>query len=216
MRRSGNPTELAGAIAAFQAEMQRLALAAVRAVVEEEIARRRARPERARPGKRRPTRPVGRQLELGFAQAPPRQQLELPLARLAGPDAGLHPESQVKAQPELEGAGASDAAIAFATATEDQRLSLPVDGRGRPRWTRESIVAELATWLLSGTAIDAQFLARHGPRGLVTAVRRVFGRFDAALNLAALHNAKLYPEGPPVRSAGRGMAVAAAMWKDAK
>ena len=66
-------------------------------------------------------------------------------------------------------------------------------------WTRESIVNELANWMLSGTAIDATFVTRHGPPGLVAATRRVFGRFDAALNVAALHVSKLYPDGPPER-----------------
>ena len=66
-------------------------------------------------------------------------------------------------------------------------------------WTRESIINELATWMSSGTAIDAPFMTRHGPPGLVAATRRVFGRFEAALNVAALHFAKLHPEGPPAR-----------------
>ncbi|HEX8109681.1 MAG TPA: hypothetical protein VF516_18245 [Kofleriaceae bacterium] len=76
------------------------------------------------------------------------------------------------------------------------------------RWTRDSIVSELATWMLSGTVIDAQFMTRHGPKGLVAAVRRVFGRFEAALNVAALHNAKLYPEGPPTRGTSAGPRIA--------
>ena len=88
--------------------------------------------------------------------------------------------------------------------------ALQSKGRGRPRWTREAIVSELATWLLSGTAIDAQFVARYGPRGLVTAARRIFGRFDAAFNLAALHNAKLYPDRPPARGVARGAPTAVA------
>ena len=215
MRRSGRPTDLPGAVAAFQAEVQRLAFAAVRAVIKEEIALRRARPERARPHKGRLVQQRAGQLELGFTQAPQRQ-LELPLAQPAAAEAGLHPESQVKTQPELARAGKADAADALLTATEDQQPGVAVGGRGRPRWTRDAIISELATWLLSGTAIDAQFMARHGPRGLAAAARRIFGRFDAALNLAALHNAKLYPDGPPARGAGRGTAVAAAMWKDAK
>jgi len=66
-------------------------------------------------------------------------------------------------------------------------------------WTRESIINELTTWTLSGTMIDAQFLTRHGPPGLVAAIRRVFGRFEAALNVAALNVSKLYPDGPPAR-----------------
>ncbi|HEY6175906.1 MAG TPA: hypothetical protein VIX73_15740 [Kofleriaceae bacterium] len=89
--------------------------------------------------------------------------------------------------------------------------SVPIGGRRRPRWTREAIISELVTWLLSGTAIDAQFMTRHGPRGLATAARRIFGRFDAALNHAALHNAKLYPEGPPARGVSRGGLAPAAI-----
>jgi hypothetical protein len=72
-------------------------------------------------------------------------------------------------------------------------------GRKRVPWTREAIINELATWMLSGTAIDATFVSRHGPPGLVAATRRVFGRFEAALNVAALHVSKLYPDGPPER-----------------
>jgi hypothetical protein len=49
----------------------------------------------------------------------------------------------------------------------------------------------------SGTVIDAPFVTRHGPPGLVAATRRVFGRFEAALNVAGLHVSKLYPDGPP-------------------
>jgi hypothetical protein len=72
-------------------------------------------------------------------------------------------------------------------------------GRKRVTWTREAIINELATWMLSGTSIDATFVARHGPPGLVAATRRIFGRFDAALNVAGLHVSKLYPDGPPER-----------------
>jgi len=75
----------------------------------------------------------------------------------------------------------------------------PATGRKRVPWTREAIIHELATWMLSGTSIDATFVSRHGPPGLVAATRRVFGRFEAALNVAALHVSKLYPDGPPGR-----------------
>jgi hypothetical protein len=78
----------------------------------------------------------------------------------------------------------------------------PPDDRetGRKRaWTRDKIVSELATWLVSGTTIDAAFVTRHGPPGLVAATRRVFGRFDAALNVASLHVSKMYPDGAPAR-----------------
>jgi len=66
-------------------------------------------------------------------------------------------------------------------------------------WTREAIINELASWLASGTTIDATFVTRHGPPGLVAATRRIFGRFEAALNVAALQVSKLYPDGPPSR-----------------
>lgn len=70
-------------------------------------------------------------------------------------------------------------------------------GGKRVRWTRESIIDELARWMVTGTALDASFVKRNGPPGLVPAAIRVFGRFDAALNVAGLHVAKLYPAGPP-------------------
>ena len=72
-------------------------------------------------------------------------------------------------------------------------------GRKRVPWTRESVVDELTKWMLSGTSIDATFVKRHGPPGLVAATRRIFGRFEAALNVAGLNISKLYPEGPPNR-----------------
>jgi hypothetical protein len=73
----------------------------------------------------------------------------------------------------------------------------PAGSRKHAPWTRESIIKELASWMLSGTVIDAPFVTRHGPPGLVAATRRVFGRFEAALNVAGLHVSKLYPDGPP-------------------
>jgi hypothetical protein len=66
--------------------MQRLAFVAVRAVIEQELARRRVQPDRARPARRHREPPRARQLELGLT--PPQRQLELPLARLAARDVG--------------------------------------------------------------------------------------------------------------------------------
>ena len=68
-------------------------------------------------------------------------------------------------------------------------------------------IRELAKSMSSGTEIDAAFLTRYGPPGLVAAARRVFGRFDAAMNVAALHFSNLYPDGPPAKP---GQAIAAA------
>jgi len=218
MRRSGNPTALIDEVARFQAEVRRLAFAAVRAVIQQELDRRPAKPETARQRKRQPALPPKRkpagqpalppkrkpagqpalppkrkpavQLELGFAQAPERQ-LELPLALAR----------QAEIQPERKPAAAtdpSDAAVVPVALTPEPLPNSPT-GRKRVPWTRESIINELTTWMSSGTVIDAQFMTRHGPPGLVSAIRRVFGRFEAALNVTALHVSKLYPDGPPAR-----------------
>ena len=53
-------------------------------------------------------------------------------------------------------------------------------------WTREAVIAELGGWLLGGRVVEAAFLKRHGPPGLVAAAKKLFGRFDAALNAANL------------------------------
>jgi hypothetical protein len=190
MRRSDNRAALTDEVARFQADVRRLALAVVQAVVREELDRKRAKLEPARPRKRPPARrpkrkpapPPERQLELGLAQGP-EPQLDLPLARPAEPEAAPPAEPQP----------------APAAAPPEQPPTPPAGVPKRPKWTRETITSELATWILSGTTIDAQFMTRHGPPGLVAAIRRVFGRFEAALNVAALHVSKLYPEGPPSR-----------------
>jgi hypothetical protein len=68
----------------------------------------------------------------------------------------------------------------------------------RMRWTRDTVIAELCEWLISGI-VEPAFLRRHGKPGLVTAATRIFGRFDSALNVANLYLAKQYPDGPPAR-----------------
>jgi len=73
--------------------------------------------------------------------------------------------------------------------------------RGRGAWTRERVVEELGQWLIEVPSLDAAFLVRRGRASLVAAARRLFGRFDAALNAANLHLAELYPEGPPNKRA---------------
>lgn len=195
MRPSGTPTVLIDEVARFQAEVRRLAFAAVRMIIQDELDRRPAEPEPARPRKRQPARPAKReavhQLELGFAQAP-EHQLALPLA----------PPREAESQPARESTGATDppdAAVVSAAVTPEPPPEAPTGRRKRVPWTRELIINELTTWMLSGTAIDAQFMTRHGPPGLVAAIRRVFGRFEAALNVAALNVSRLYPDGPPAR-----------------
>lgn len=61
------------------------------------------------------------------------------------------------------------------------------------RWTRDAIITELASWMLGGTAVNVSFIERYGPAGLVTAARTIFGGFDAALEVAARHVTRLYP-----------------------
>ena len=67
-------------------------------------------------------------------------------------------------------------------------------------WSRTRVVTELAQWLLEDPTVDAATLGRRGQNALAVAARRLFGRFDAALNAANLHLAELYPDGPPTRA----------------
>jgi hypothetical protein len=97
-------------------------------------------------------------------------------------------------------ADTSVASVAPAPATQ------PPGKRGRLAWTRDRVVEELANWLMQDPVIDAATLSRRGQSSLVAAARRLFGRFDAALNAANLHLAELYPDGPPKR--GRMSAAA--------
>ena len=210
MRPTETRTALSEAVARFQAEAERLAFAAVRAVIEQELARRSARAEPSRPRKGAAKKRNQRQLTLALT-ATPKRQLELSFVQAnavgVAVRAGVPDESGHEPEPRSELEAATDAK----PATAQQPLGLLTGRRGRVSWTRDTIVTELAAWLLGGTVIDAAFMTRHGPKGLVAAARRVFGRFDAALNVAALHNAKLYPEGPPTRAAnGAGLARGAA------
>lgn len=83
---------------------------------------------------------------------------------------------------------AREAATALAPAASPSENG--ADGRRRPRWTRESVIDELSTWLRGRHMVEAAFLLRHGPPGLVANAKRIFGRFDAALNAANLHIAR--------------------------
>jgi len=58
--------------------------------------------------------------------------------------------------------------------------------RSSTKWTRDAVISELGRWLIASKNLDMSFLKRHGPRGLVDAAKRFFGRFDAALNAANL------------------------------
>lgn len=161
MRHSDSHAALNEEIARFRDQIRRLALAAAREIVKQELDRRLAR---LAAGARRRTL-------LTPEPARPREQ--------PAPEPTTTPAPAAREQPTTAVAAGN--------------------GRKRVPWTREAIIEELASWMASGTAIDAAFVARHGPPGLVAATRRIFGRFDAALNVAGLHFSKLYPDGPPNR-----------------
>ena len=160
-------------------------------------------PSSGRQPKARSGRPLPRAAHKQEESSPPkprrrtRPQLELQLASAtaASPGAVENPNA-VPSTPEPSPAAAADAADHPSAGAAGLPSSVVGAGKRR-RWTREDIIEELARWMVSGTVIDAQFVTRHGPPGLVAAARRIFGRFDAALNVASLHVTTLYPDGPP-------------------
>jgi hypothetical protein len=170
MKRSDKTIALTDVVAQFQSDVRQLALTAAHAILKQELERKRA--------KRTPRPRAGRQAQAG----PPPVLRERP-APVASPAT----------------AAAAPAPPPDGTASTDQPPVTPTNGKKRVPWTREAVIHELASWMASGTSIDAAFVTRHGPPGLVAATRRIFGRFEAALNVAGLHVAKLYPDGPPAR-----------------
>jgi hypothetical protein len=180
MRRSDNRTVLTDEVARFQTEVRRLALAIISEVLRHELDRKQAK----LPAARKPAKPPAARKR---AKPPAARQRAKPPAPSEIVDAPAEQPSPAPAVPAVE------------AAQPQPQEPQPTGSKKRVPWTRETIVSELATWMLSGTAIDATFVARHGPPGLVAATRRVFGRFEAALNVAALHISKLYPDGPPER-----------------
>jgi len=179
MRRSDSRTALTDEVQRFQDEVRRLAFAVVRELVKQEIERKRSKLPAAKPRVRAANR----------SAAPAAAPAATPVAAAV---------ATAPATPPVTAASPAPAAPVAAQAP-GQPAEPATTGRKRVTWTREAIINELATWMLSGTSIDATFVARHGPPGLVAATRRIFGRFDAALNVAGLHVSKLYPDGPPGR-----------------
>jgi hypothetical protein len=190
-------------LARFEAEVRSLAFAIARAVIRQEL-----------------ESPM--QLDLSSLTPRTAQQPKPQAARRArppaapepraarrkrpdGPEADSQPDAEDTPQLELHLASGSEAPEAAAAPPpappapppEPPPATPATEGRQRVQWTRESIINELATWVSSGTTIDAAFMARHGPRGLVAAARKIFGRFEAAMNLTALHLSKVSAENPP-------------------
>lgn len=192
MKRTNALVAISDALTGFQTELQRLALQIVEDVMRREAERHQARSAT----KRKPGRPAKEPAKEQPASRKRRgrpskaqQQLDLLAAMEAAP---------------AESSASSTSGAAAPSAEPQQAQSAVFSGKRR-QWTRESITEELANWLVSGNSTDASFVTRHGPPGLAAAARRVFGRFDAALNVAGLHVAKLYPDGPPPK---RGAAAA--------
>jgi hypothetical protein len=193
----------------FEAEIRQLAYAIARAVIREELHDKPLQPPQLelipQPKLVKPVRlskrELARQAKLLAAQgAEPRGR------RKRGDDADGDGEAGDANPPQLElhlANASTPAPSEAAPAAPPPAIETPAappaapEGNKRVHWTRESIINELATWVSSGTTIDAAFMARHGPRGLVAAARKIFGRFEAAMNLTALHLSKVQAENPP-------------------
>lgn len=205
MRRSDNRAALTDEVARFQAEVQHLAFAAARAIVQEELDRRLAKLEPARRRGRKPARSDTAAASAAAVPATAGPATAGPAAMAPGSTASAAPGSTAPGSTGPAATASGPTAPGDPASGPDTAREQPPDrptGKKRVPWTREAIINELATWMLSGTAIDATFVTRHGPPGLVAATRRIFGRFDAALNVAGLHVSKLYPDGPPARTVG--------------
>jgi hypothetical protein len=230
---------MAAAVERFQADVERLAVEIVRAVLGHELARAAAyaapvpRPEpqlelqHTRNSKRQPAtvrrpKPTAvRRAKPAAVRRPepaakPSPAVTAPLSLVVPPPSPASAPTPAQApeartDPERPGISrSSDDSLARATATaapspavipEPSPPSAPgPTGRGRRSpWTRETIVDELANWVSKGTVVDASFLTRHGPPGLVAATKRIFGRFEAAMNVVALQQSKTHAGDPAPR-----------------
>ena len=199
-----NAQGLTDEIARFQADLRRMALQIVEAIFRREREARQLElaeraQQQARGSKRKPApapapAAKGKRAAKGKAPRQSKRQTERQLALELAASAPA-PVEPVAAPPPAPPPPIE----------RDARL----EGKRR-KWTREAIVDALAHWLVNGNAVDASYVTRHGPPGLAAAARRIFGRFDAALNVASLHVSKLYPDGPPPKNASARAAAAAA------
>lgn len=183
------------AVAQFRAELQRLGLELAQATLRRELAARLADDKPARRGKRKaaPPPPPPAKRKKGAGKRKRTAQLELPVVR--APRGARKAARQAEEQPSPK---AEPEVMREETSPVPAAAQGPQPGDGkRKKWTRESVIEELASWMIGKAVLDASYVTRHGPPGLAAAARRIFGRFDAALNVASLHFAKMYPEGRP-------------------
>jgi hypothetical protein len=189
-------------LARFEEEVRILAYAIARAVLREELESKPLqlvfKPLPAPTG--RQAKRLADEPDEPIAARPEPKATRRKRAELADQVEPAEPEAVPQLELQLANAGAAPDAAAVAPppapAAPTPQPRAP-EVHKRVQWTRESIINELATWVSSGTAIDAAFMARHGPRGLVAAARKIFGRFEAAMNLTALHLSKVSAENPP-------------------
>lgn len=158
---------LLDAVADFQAEVARQALAAARDIVGAVLVARRAA-EARRPSLAPSIEPAVSRRRVARPAKEPRAQVEEGAVEIAEP-AAVH-----RSEPAVTGVRGKSSAL-----------------------TRETIIETLVQMMISVPTVDARFMKKYGPRGFVPATLKVFGRFDAALNVAALQVSKLYPNGRP-------------------
>jgi hypothetical protein len=187
----GRSPRLAAEVKQFDIEIRALAYGIVRGVLAEEVAR---RASRAVPASRPMKLPAGAATKRGRGATKRGRG-----ATKRGRGAKL---VELRVAPAV--APTIDAAPARPTEPPVERESVAADtsmyGNGKRRtWTRERVIDELARWLMAGGAVEASFVARHGQPGLVSGAKRLFGRFDAALNAANLHLARQKPDRLPTK-----------------
>lgn len=216
--RSSHPrSDLQDAIARFESEIRELAVALAREAVAREAARRSAasaagkgagKGARSGAAPRRGDRQV-KEARSSSASAPgksrrksasppaPAQQLPLQLGSPPAPAGGERtPKNSAGSSSEASPQSAAEAPLidAVKPASSAQR------GSKRIVWTADSVIDALVPFVKSRMEVDASFVKRHGPKGLVAAAIRFFGRYPAALNRASLHAAKLAASEPVVAS----------------
>lgn len=178
------------AIARFEGELRELALTLAREVVAREAARRagavqgKGAPARRRGRPAKEARGSGKRGGKKERRKAAAQQLPLQL-----PPPPSRPASEVVTE-----AAAPAPATAAQPAPSAQRSSK------RIVWTADSVIDALVPFVKSRMEVDASFVKRHGPKGLVAAAIRFFGRYPAALNRASLHAAKLAAAEPAAPS----------------
>ena len=169
MSRESSRAALADEVQRFELDLRRMTIELVRAVFATELERR-TKPKAARPKTARRRRQPAR-------RARSRPQSVTTKTSLPSIAVVAHP---TQAEPVGVVPSIGEAKTAMDQIEEQVRTA------DTPRWTRESVVESLGAWLFSGEPAEAAFIRRHGPKGLVPAATKFFGRFDAALNTANL------------------------------